>query len=228
MLCNLKDQHSHILSCMPHPINPIPASSAFKAMKLVFMPPFPVPCSEGVFSSLPFSYSANLLSAFWHTPTILFWPSTSSPTYFYKQNPSVILMYFTHATPSLTLPLNTNTSYPATDATPYILPAEHRSSSVQLFLYFCLSVPQEKIELAPRNSLPTLRKKQKAWDTSKPHYRHQAEALPKPPHTQLSATFSLEWEAAWHLTSFLAFPAASRWHPYFHASFPASATQAYQ
>lgn len=95
MPCNLKDQHGHILSCMPHPINPIPASSAFKSMKLVFMPPFPVPCSEDVFSSLPFSYPASLLSAFWHTPTLLF-SSLNLTLYLFLQTKSFCNFHVFH------------------------------------------------------------------------------------------------------------------------------------
>lgn len=159
-------------------------------------------------------------------------PSVSSPTCFYKQNPSVIFMHFTHATPSLALPLNTIPSWLLSHRChPTHRWAEHRSSSSrQICLYFCLSLPREKIEVPPRNSLPLGGKKKKASDTSKPRYRHQAAALPKPPHTLNSQLlFPLKWKAAWHLTSFLAFPTASRLHPYFHtSSFPASAPQAYQ
>lgn len=72
-----------------------------------------------------------------------------------------------------------------------------------------LFLSQEKTEIATRNRLP-LGEKQKASHTSKPHHRLPEAALPKPPHIQLSAAFSSKSAAAWHVTSFLAFPSSSR------------------
>lgn len=111
----------------------------FKAMKLAFMPPFPVPCSEDVFSSLLFSYSLSLLAAFWHIPTLLF-SSLNLIPYLFLQNPSTISTYFTHATPSLTLSLNMITSWlPSHRCHPTHPSSQAQSSSSrQLFLHFCL------------------------------------------------------------------------------------------
>lgn len=135
-------------------------------------------------------------------------------TYFYEQNPSAVFMYFTHATPSLTLPLNTTTSQPRMPPHRSFQP---RTEVAALGSSSWLFLPQEKTETATRNTLP-LGKKQKASHTSKPHHKHLAEALPKPPHTQLSAAFSLKWDVAWLVTSFLAFSSSSRSHSSFHTS----------
>lgn len=108
-------------------------------------------------------------------------------------------------------------SYPATDATPHILPDKHRSSSSRQFFLTLLASRENRNSNQEHHSLG---EKTKSL-TSKTHHKHPAEALPKPPHNPLSAAFSLKLDTAWHATSFLAFSSSSRSHYSFHtSSFP--------
>lgn len=72
----------------------------------------------------------------------------------------------------------------------HILPAKHRSSSSKATLPLLLPLPAlGESRSSTQEQLPPC---QKASNTSEPHYRHLTEAMPKPPHTHLSSTFSLK------------------------------------
>lgn len=157
MLSNLKHQHSHILPCMPHSISPVPASPTSKGMKLV--------------------HSSLSCVLFWghilFTPFLLPWEFTLPPgthllyfshpsSYFYEQNPSADFTYFTDATHLSPSPwTQSHPSYPATDATPHILPPKHRSSSSRQFF---LTLPASRENRNGTQEYASLGKK-----TKKPH-----------------------------------------------------------
>lgn len=212
MLCNLKHWHSHILSCVSQLIIQFLLHQLSREWSL-FIPPFPMCCSEDAFSSLLFSYPESLLSASWHTPTLLFsslylllWTKIFCSFHvFHTCNP------ISHSPLELKHIPSTQPQMPPHTSFQWSTEVAALGSSSWLFL------PQEKIEIATMKTLP-LGKKQKASHTSEPHHKYPAEALPNPPHSQLSAAFSLKWDAPWHVTSFLAFSSSIRSHSSFHTS----------
>lgn len=147
---------------MPHPTNPIPASSAFKVMKLAFMPPFPVPCSEDAFSSLMLQVSSCPPA---HTYTTFLIPQPHP--YLLFQTKSFCAFHVFHTcSPISHSPLEHNPIPPTQPQTPplHILPAEHRSSSSRATLPLLLLLPALR-ENSTQEQPPAC---QKASDTSKP------------------------------------------------------------
>lgn len=124
-------------------------------------------------------------------------------------------MYFTHATPSLTPPLNIIISQLPSQRCHPTLPYKHRSSTSRQFF---LILPASRGNRNSNQEHTSLEEKIKSL-TYQQAPPHSVEVLPKPPHTQLSVAFSLKWDTAWHVTSLLAFSSSSRPHYSFHTSF---------
>lgn len=153
MQCNLKHQHSHIWSCMPHSVNPAPASSTFKGMKLVNSSLSCVLFWGCILFSLPhFSYPESLLWLLAHSYSTFLIPL---PTFMNK-----ILLQFScisHMPPHRSLLPWTHISATQPQMPPHTsfqtsTEVAALGSSSWLFL------PQEETEIATRNILP-LRKK---------------------------------------------------------------------